>query len=48
MEQEAVLIFKSREELMEQLIEKVKEAHSYSVPCVVAFRVGASEGPMKE
>ena len=39
MEQEAVLIFKSREELMEKLIEKVKAVHSYAVPCVVALPI---------
>lgn len=36
---EAILIFKSRAELLESLTAKVKEHHSYSVPCVVALPI---------
>ncbi|HHG83341.1 MAG TPA: divalent-cation tolerance protein CutA [Bacteroidetes bacterium] len=38
-EQEAVLIFKTQENRMDALIEKVKSEHSYSVPCVVALPI---------
>jgi periplasmic divalent cation tolerance protein len=36
---ECVLIFKSRSELLEALTARVKELHSYSVPCVVALPI---------
>jgi periplasmic divalent cation tolerance protein len=36
---EAILIFKSRAELLESLTAKVREHHSYSVPCVVALPI---------
>jgi periplasmic divalent cation tolerance protein len=36
---EAVLIMKSRSGLIERLIEKVKELHSYSVPCIVSLPI---------
>ncbi|RLB43350.1 MAG: divalent-cation tolerance protein CutA [Deltaproteobacteria bacterium] len=36
---EAVLILKTRQELMEELIEKVRSLHSYDVPCIVSLRV---------
>ncbi len=35
---EAVLIFKTSENLLDSLTSKVKSLHSYSVPCVVACR----------
>ena len=31
---ESVMLVKTREELVERLIEKVKEEHSYDVPCI--------------
>lgn len=37
--QEAVLIFKTRSKLVDQLIEAVKRLHSYEVPCVIALPV---------
>ncbi len=36
---EAVLIAKSRDVLVERLTARVKELHSYSVPCVVALPI---------
>lgn len=39
--QEAVLIAKTRDDLVPELIARVKSLHSYTVPCVVAFRVTA-------
>jgi periplasmic divalent cation tolerance protein len=36
---EAVLIAKTREELVERLTERVKALHSYSCPCVVALPI---------
>lgn len=41
---EAVLIAKTREELVPALTEKVKELHSYDCPCVVSLPLtGGSE-----
>jgi periplasmic divalent cation tolerance protein len=37
--QEAVLIAKTRAELLERLTERVKALHSYSCPCVVALPI---------
>ncbi|MBD2165579.1 divalent-cation tolerance protein CutA [Calothrix membranacea FACHB-236] len=36
---EAVLILKSRYDLLEELTKKVKLEHSYEVPCVVAMPI---------
>ena len=36
---EAVLVAKSRDVLVERLTARVKELHSYSVPCVVALPI---------
>ncbi|UCB57282.1 MAG: divalent-cation tolerance protein CutA [Candidatus Omnitrophota bacterium] len=36
---EAVLIAKTKESLMDELIEKVKSLHSYSCPCVISLPV---------
>ncbi|BAY29598.1 divalent-cation tolerance protein CutA [Nostoc carneum NIES-2107] len=36
---EAVLILKSRNDLLEELTKKVKLEHSYEVPCVVALPI---------
>lgn len=38
-DKETVLILKSRAEKLEALIEKVKETHSYEVPCIVALPI---------
>jgi periplasmic divalent cation tolerance protein len=37
--EEAVLIAKTREELVPKLTEAVKAAHSYEVPCVVSLPI---------
>lgn len=36
---EAAMIIKTRAELVEAVIEKVKALHSYSVPCVVSLPI---------
>jgi periplasmic divalent cation tolerance protein len=36
---EAVLILKTRSDLVEQLTERVKELHGYDCPCVVALPI---------
>ena len=36
---ETVLIAKTGEQLLQKVIERVKELHSYSVPCIVALPV---------
>ena len=36
---EAVLIAKTREALVPELIEKVKELHSYECPCIVSMPI---------
>ena len=36
---EAVVILKSRTELMEALVGRVKELHSHDVPCVVSWPI---------
>ncbi|BAZ39324.1 divalent-cation tolerance protein CutA [Calothrix sp. NIES-4101] len=36
---EAILILKSRRDLVEELTKKVKLEHSYEVPCVVALPI---------
>ena len=36
---EEVLILKSRAELAEKLIARVKELHSYEVPCIVMLPI---------
>ena len=38
-DQEAVVILKTREELMEKLIHSVKSLHSYECPCIVSLEV---------
>ena len=40
-EGEAVLIVKTRAELVDRLIERVKALHSYDCPCVVALPIEA-------
>ena len=36
---EAVLIAKTRADLVERVIERVRELHSYTVPCVVSLAI---------
>ena len=36
---EAILIAKTKESLVSELIEKVKSMHSYECPCIVAFPI---------
>ena len=38
-ETEAVMFVKTRDELAEEVIRKVKELHSYEVPCIVSFPI---------
>jgi periplasmic divalent cation tolerance protein len=38
---EAVLILKTRAELVERLTARIKELHSYACPCVIALPVAA-------
>lgn len=38
-ESEALLIVKTKESLVQELIEEVKRLHSYSVPCIVAIPI---------
>jgi periplasmic divalent cation tolerance protein len=38
---EAVLILKTRAELVERLTARIKELHSYDCPCVIALPVAA-------
>ncbi|MBW1989591.1 MAG: divalent-cation tolerance protein CutA [Deltaproteobacteria bacterium] len=38
-DEEVVLIAKSKEALLPLLVEKVKEVHSYEVPCVVSIPI---------
>ena len=38
---EAVLILKTRAELVERLTARIKELHSYECPCVVALPIAA-------
>ena len=40
-ETEAVLVCKTREELVETVISRVRELHSYACPCVVALPIEA-------
>lgn len=38
-EDEACLVAKTRQELVEKVVARVKELHSYDVPCIVALPV---------
>ncbi len=38
---EAVLIAKTRDDLVDRLVARVRELHSYDCPCVVALRIDA-------
>jgi periplasmic divalent cation tolerance protein len=39
--EEAVLLLKTRRELVEQVIARVRELHSYDCPCVLALPIEA-------
>ncbi|PJZ68069.1 divalent-cation tolerance protein CutA [Leptospira perolatii] len=36
---EAVLLLKTREDLAENIISRVKELHSYTIPCAVSWQI---------
>ncbi len=38
-EQEAILIAKTKESLVKEVIDKVKSLHSYSIPCIVSLPI---------
>jgi len=38
-EAEAVMFVKTRDELADKVINRVKELHSYEVPCIVSFSI---------
>ncbi len=38
-EKEAVMIAKTREDLVEKVIDRVRELHSYDCPCIVALPI---------
>ena len=38
-ESESTLLLKTRQELLEQLTARVRELHSYTCPCIVAFPI---------
>ena len=40
---EAVLILKTRAELVERLTARIKELHSYECPCVIALPIAAGD-----
>jgi len=45
---EAVLIAKTTDERVPELIEKVKRLHSYDCPCIVSLTVSSGNGPFLE
>lgn len=45
---EAVLILKTREDLFEELKERIVALHSYELPCVVALPVASGHEPFLE
>lgn len=38
-ERESVIVAKTKDELVEAIINRVKELHPYECPCIVAFKV---------
>lgn len=36
---EVVIIAKTKQEAVDRLIKRVKEVHSYQVPCIIAFQI---------
>jgi len=47
-DQEAVLVLKTREEILQRLITRVKELHSYTCPCIVALPIQTGFEPFLE
>lgn len=45
---EAVIIVKTRKRLFGKLVRRVREIHSYEVPCIVGFNIGAGESRFLE
>jgi periplasmic divalent cation tolerance protein len=41
--EEAVLILKTKESVLEELISAVREAHGYDCPCIVAIPIAAGD-----
>ncbi|HEY4134736.1 MAG TPA: divalent-cation tolerance protein CutA [Alphaproteobacteria bacterium] len=44
-EAEAILILKTRAELIEALTARLRDLHSYDLPCVVAWRIDGGNPP---
>lgn len=44
-DQEALIIAKTNKNLLEKLIARVKELHSYEIPCIVALPIQAGYDP---
>ena len=42
---EAVLLAKTREDLVEAAIERLRARHSYDCPCIIALPIGAGHRP---
>lgn len=47
-DQETVMIAKTKESLVEELVEKVKSMHSYSCPCIVSLPILQGNGAFLE
>ncbi|PIV99820.1 MAG: divalent-cation tolerance protein CutA [Deltaproteobacteria bacterium CG17_big_fil_post_rev_8_21_14_2_50_51_6] len=47
-EKEAIIIAKTRKELLSMLIDRVRSLHSYECPCVVALPIEAGYEPFLE
>jgi periplasmic divalent cation tolerance protein len=47
-EKEAVIIAKTRKELLPMLIDRVRSLHSYECPCVVALPIESGYNPFLE
>lgn len=45
---EAVLVAKTADTSLDRLVERIKELHSYSVPCVVALPITGGNGDFLE
>lgn len=45
---EAILILKTREDLFDELKDRIVELHSYDLPCVVAVRIETGHEPFLE
>lgn len=43
--QEVAVIFKTRGELFEKVEAKIKDLHSYDVPCIVSWPIERGHGP---